>query len=305
MKAGEVCVRLLGTAAGGGLPQWNCACQNCQDARNGRIPQRGQCSVALGSGGRWLLINAPPDLSTLMTKEARLQPLSDSPRNSRIAGVFLTSADLDHVLGIFSLREGERLSIYATAHIRQTLESSLGLTTILESFCGVTWHEALLAEFTPTCSEAEGGGDLHYRAIPLCGHAPRFARGEMTDGTNRVAYEFINRATGGRLVVAPDVSDMNPALQSALQQSDIALFDGTFWSETELAGINPRAAPASQMGHMPMQRSLPILQGIPALHKAYVHINNTNPAIRPDSEERIAIETAGVIIPNDGDELLL
>ena len=213
--------------------------------------------------------------------------------------MLLTSADLDHALGLLCLREGESLPVYATAAIRESLDGALGLSAILESFCGVSWCELPLEE-RPLLS-----GGLHCRAIPLPGHAPRFAPKAAAECGHRVAYEFFNPATGGRLVVAPDVAEVTGELRRALERSDRVLLDGTFWSETELQEIKSSAAPASAMGHLPMRESLGILEALPARTKAYIHVNNTNPVLQPGSPERRLVEAAGVIIPDDGTEWLL
>ncbi|HTA30961.1 MAG TPA: MBL fold metallo-hydrolase, partial [Candidatus Cybelea sp.] len=130
-------VLLLGVAAGGGLPQWNCACANCQQARTGVLPPQTQSSVAVGDeAGNWFLVNASPDLPLQLRTYAALAPNPSSSRNSPIAGIFLTSADVDHVAGALSLREGEPLHIYTTPAIQQ-VAGLLGVTTVLQSFCGV------------------------------------------------------------------------------------------------------------------------------------------------------------------------
>ena len=299
-------VRLLGTAAGGGLPQWNCTCPNCRDARLGKIPHRTQSSVALSVvPGSWFLVNASPDLPAQIESFPELHPGPQSPRNSPINGVLLTNADLDHALGLFSLREGAMVHIHATNAVRQVLEQRIGLTAVLEVFSGVTWHEPPAA-FTPLTNKDGTSGHLEYRAIPLPGTPPPFARDLPQTGTHSVAYQFLDRRTGAKLLVAPDVSEITYELKSALTNSDAILFDGTFWSPDELLRIKPGAPPAGKMGHVTIKDcSLPILGGLPARKKLYLHINNTNPVLSPDSSERAAVESAGITIGHDGLEFEL
>jgi pyrroloquinoline quinone biosynthesis protein B len=292
-------VRLLGTAAGGGLPQWNCACPNCREARLGRIAARTQSSVAISSGRKWFLINASADLRSQIEAFPDLQPDKNSLRSTPIAGVLLTNADLDHALGLFSLREGGRLNIYATRAVRTTLTRCLGLDTILNAFCCADWHEPP-AVFTPLSSKKDAG-DLSYRMIPLPGDPPPFAKKLSRRGTHSVAYQFMDRRTGGRLLVAPDVCAVTKGLLQALKKSDAVLFDGTFWSKDELKSIKSTAPAADEMGHVTIKDfSLDLLGKLPARHRIYIHLNNTNPVLAEDSPERAAVEGAGITVGQDG-----
>ncbi len=243
------------------MPQWNCVCPNCREARLGRIPARTQSSVAVGDEhGRWFLINASPDLRSQIEAFPDLQPGPQSPRNSPIAGVLLTNADLDHVLGLFSLREGERLDIWATSAVRDILARGLGLDGILDSFCGAGWHEPATAKFSPLGDSEGGKGSLLYRAIVLPGGPPPFAKGLSRDGTH-----------------------------------------STFWSRDELRRVKSTAPKADEMGHVTIKDdSLELLGKIGARQKIYIHINNTNPVLARQSPERTAVESAGIVVGYDG-----
>lgn len=286
------------------MPQWNCACTNCQAARQGRISARTQSSVALSEDGqRWFLVNASPDFSVHIQQYPDLQPAPHSLRNTPIAGVLLTNADLDHVLGLFSMREGDRLSIYATRAIRTALTDYMGVATVLDVFCGTAWHEPPVTEFAPVVAD---GGDLLYRAIVLSGTPPPFAKGMSDEGAHSVAYQFLDKRTGGRLLVAPDVAEANDGLREALATSDAVLFDGTFWSDDELSLVKSTAHGAAAMGHVTIKDcSLDLLGKLAAPRKIYFHINNTNPILSPDSPEKIAVEAAGIVIGYDGLEFEL
>ncbi|MGO8699482.1 MAG: pyrroloquinoline quinone biosynthesis protein PqqB [Limisphaerales bacterium] len=297
---------MLGAAAGGGLPQWNCGCANCRAARNGQIEPRTQSSVAIGDDrGRWFLVNASPDLPAQIRSFPELQPHAGALRGTPIAGVLLTNADLDHVLGLFLLREGGRLHIYATNTVRQTLDRSMGLTPLLDAFCGVAWRLPSENDFAPL-EGGEGKSSLLCRAIGLPGKPPLFAEGKHREGTHSVAYQFMDQRTGRRLLVAPDVAECHGALSAALQESDAVLFDGTFWSGNELSRVKPQARTAADMGHLTIKDdSLALLGGLRAPRKIYVHINNTNPVLCPGSPEQAAVAAAGIEVGYDGLEFEL
>jgi len=280
--------------------------------------------------GSWFLVNASPDLPAQIEACPELQPRPHPRRNTPLAGVLLTNADLDHVLGLFCLREGGRLNLWASRAVRDTLDDCLGLTAVLEALCGTAWHEPPMAEFAPLAPAGSKSADLLCRAIDLGGAPPPFAKSERRCGrqsvayqfTDRrtphpgplpqerewqsVAYQFMDRQTGGRLLVAPDVGGLNEALLEALSSSDAVLFDGTFWSGDELQGVKPNAPEATEMGHLAIRDgSLGLLGKLAARRKIYIHINNTNPVLAPDSPERAAVESAGLVVGSDGLEFEL
>jgi pyrroloquinoline quinone biosynthesis protein B len=289
------------------LPQWNCGCANCRDARLGRIPTLTQSSVAIcDDQGEWFLINASPDIRAQINACSDLHPGSAALRSNPISGVLLTNADLDHVAGLLSMREGGRLRVYATQAVRDTLIQCLGMGAVLDAFCGADWHEP------PQSHDAQLGGadgekgSLLYRAIALPGGPPVFARGKFPGGTHSVAYRITDRSTGRRLLVAPDVGGWNDALTDALHESDAVIFDGTFWSGDELSSVKANARTAAEMGHVTMRDdSLAVLGKLRAMHKIYVHINNTNPVLSPGSRERAAVEAVGIVVGYDGLEFAI
>ena len=289
------------------MPQWNCSCSNCEAARAGRIRPRTQSCVGISDGSRsWFLVNASPDLRTQLETYSDLRPSSSSLRNSPIEGVLLTNADLDHVLGLFLLREGPPVNIHATTSVRSTLEQSLGLKDILDAMCGTVWHDPPTRQFRQLVSGAGSGKSLSYRAIELPGGPPRFASKRSSPGAHNVAYEFRDERTGGRMVVAPDVIAVNDPLKKALGEADAVLFDGTFWSSDELSTVKKGAPEAGEMGHLTIKdASLALLAGLKARHKIYIHINNTNPILALGSAERAKVEAAGVVVGYDGLEFEL
>jgi pyrroloquinoline quinone biosynthesis protein B len=278
-------IHILGSAAGGGLPQWNCACVNCVAARSGKIGPQTQSSLAISGDSEefqnWL-INASPDLSRQIESTTRLQPRGDASRNSPIAGALLTNADIDHALGLLLLRQQEKpLVVYATDETRAALE---WLDHVLTRFCGIEWRK-VSSDFQSLNSSIE------FRAIEL---------------PHSVAFQFLDEASGRMALVAPAVGELTGELSEASADSDVILFDGTFWSNNELAVVRPGARSAREMNHLPIQgASLDFLRRLPARRKIYTHINNTNPILMPDSPEREKLEQAGIEVARDGLEIVL
>jgi pyrroloquinoline quinone biosynthesis protein B len=261
--------------------------------------------VAVSSDGeQWFFVNASPDLGTQLNAFPALHPQPPRMRESRIAAVLLTNGDLDHVLGLLLLREGPPIAIHATAAVKESLCAS-GITAILTAFCGAAWHEPdeRLADLKGVDETSSG---LASRAIFLPGAPPPFMKKSAHLAGHSVAYQIEDRKTGARLLVAPDVSAMTPALAEALRDSDVLLFDGTFWSSDELSRVRAGARLAEEMGHLPIHGgSLELLRGLAARHKIYFHINNTNPILASDSPERAEVEAAGMIVGYDGLEIEL
>jgi pyrroloquinoline quinone biosynthesis protein B len=279
-------IHILGSAAGGGLPQWNCACANCTAARIGKITPQTQSSIAISGDSegfhRWFLINASPDLARQIESMPRLQPRRDSPRNTPIAGVLLTNADIDHALGLLLLREQEMpLVVYAADETRAALA---WLDGILARFCGIEWRKTS-PEFQTL------SGTISFRTIEL----PR-----------SIAFQFRDNSSGATALFAPSVGELTDELRNVVHESDVVLFDGTFWSDGELAAIRPGARSARQMNHLPISDgSLDFLHQSPTRRKIYTHINNTNPILMPSSRERAQVKQSGIEIARDGSEIVI
>jgi pyrroloquinoline quinone biosynthesis protein B len=304
-------VCLLGTAAGGGFPQWNCNCNNCRGVRSGllRAHARTQSCVAISAdGARWFLLNASPDIHIQIEAFAPLAPPVSTRRGSPIAAILLTDADLDHTLGLFLLREGLPQTIYSTSTVRSALTEGLSLLPVLSSYCGVQWHEASSVDTQLLYADSSSSG-IRYKAFSLPDKPPRYMRGHSAGSTgDRVGYFFRDERTGGRLVFMPGVSTLNKTLLSYLQDCDALLLDGTFWDDQEMQRAVGANASASQMGHLPVGGSggsLEQIASLPIRHKIYTHINNTNPMLIDDTPERIAVEAAGITVGWDGLEIQL
>ena len=271
------------------------------------IAPQTQSSVALSGDGRhWFLINASPDIREQLGAFPALHPQDGATRNSPLEAVLLTNADLDHVAGILFLREGDVLHLHGSGAVRDSLAQALGFTRLLEFFCGVAWHEVPVNRWEALTLRDGSPSGLAYQAIPLPSPPPAFALVESDAGAPTVAFLIRDERTGGTLLVAPDVFEITPDLAKALPSADAVLFDGTFWSEGELGHVKAEARAASDMGHLPIGNgSLKILASCPARHRVYLHINNTNPILKPGSPERQAVEAAGIVIGCDGMELEL
>jgi len=282
-------IHILGSAAGGGLPQWNCACANCVAARTGKIAPQTQSSIAISGNAEkfpgWFLINASPDLARQIETMPQLRPglrAAAGLRNTPIAGVLLTNPAIDHALGLLLLREQQSpLVIYAADETRTALEWIDG---VLAKFSGIEWRK-VTAEFQ-SLSDSIG-----FRTIKL----PR-----------SVAFQFRDDTSGATALFAPSVGKLTEELRDAVQASDVVLFDGTFWSDDELAAVRPGARSAREMNHLPiLDGSLNFLRQSPGRRKIYTHINNTNPILMPGTGERAQVEQAGIEIARDGLEIVL
>jgi pyrroloquinoline quinone biosynthesis protein B len=304
-------VRLLGTAAGGGFPQWNCNCANCHGVRTGTLrarPRTQSCAAISADGRRWFLLNASPDIRFQIEAFTPLLPPTDTVRGTRLEGILLTNADLDHVLGLLVLREGLRLTVHATPRVRYALSEGLGVASTLTCYCGLDLHEPPAGLSPLLCADGSPSG-LSYAALPVPGKPPRYLEGRVSPAPGDVvAYRFVDETTGGRLLFMPDVAALDGVALSHMSNCEALLFDGTFWSEDEMQVMGVGTTPAAKMGHLPVggpDGSLNQIASLPVSRRIYVHINNTNPILIEDSVERLAVESAGVEVGSDGLEFTL
>lgn len=302
-------IRVLGSAAGGGFPQWNCGCPNCRGVRDGSVvaTPRSQASVAVSADGdAWFLLGASPEIRAQIEACPALHPRE--PRHSPIAGVLLANGDLDHCLGLFSLRESHPIRVYATPRVREGLTQGNTLYRTLERFPGQTRWTVLVAgrEVVLTTADGEPSG-LVVEAIPAPGKVPLHLDGlqDPSPGDN-VGFLIREPARDRTLAYFPSVGGPSEALIPALERADIVFFDGTFWSSDELVALGLGARRAEDMAHWPLggpEGSLKMLAGLSARRRVLIHINNTNPILRDDSEERRALAAAEVEVAWDGMEL--
>ena len=230
-------VRLLGTAAGGGFPQWNCNCSNCRGLRSGTLrarPRTQSCVAISADSRRWFLLNASPDIRFQIESFPPLLPSPNSVRGTSLEGVLLTNADLDHTLGLLILREGLRLSVYSTPRVRSALTNGLCVAQVMECYCGVDWREVDIEPSPLLCADHSPSG-LHYAAFPVAGKPPRYLEGQASPALGDVvAYRIMDETTGGRLLFMPDVAALDARTLSQMRNSEALLLDGTFWSENEM-----------------------------------------------------------------------
>lgn len=303
-------VRVLGSAAGGGFPQWNCSCTGCRAARSGAATPRTQSSIAVEAVDRWFLVNASPDVRQQMTACAGLHPREG--RATPLEAVLLTDAEIDHTLGLLLLREGRGVTVHATPATEATLRRGTGFLTTLERYCPVT-----VVPVEPGV-EVALSDELAYTAVDLpTGKAPRFAEvrprasgatgDDPADDPGRVVgYRFRDRATGGTVVYAPGVADVVPALLDACDGASALLVDGTAYADDELITQGLGSKTAGDMGHLALAGTGGLLERVAgrAARTVLVHINNSNPVLLEDSPERAAVERAGVEIGSDEMEIL-
>lgn len=280
-------VVLLGTAAGGGFPQWNCACALCARARSGTLPARSQdCLAITGDGTGWWLVNAAPDLR--IASCSFLDP-GPGPRDTPLRGVLFTDAELDHTLGLLTLR-GAGLTVHAPAAVEHALRDQFDVRTVLDGYAPLTWRA------DPSFSL----GDLHVTAIPVSDKRPKYARSSTVEGPWVVAYRFTDQVTGGVLVYAPCLASWPDGFDDVVATADCLLLDGTFHAASEMGQATGSASGQAAMGHLPITDSLPLLSRFPSVRRLYTHFNNTNPVLDPASPEAVTVRTAGVEVPLDG-----
>ncbi|KQV19295.1 MULTISPECIES: pyrroloquinoline quinone biosynthesis protein PqqB [unclassified Kitasatospora] len=292
-------LHVLGTAAGGGTPQWNCACPGCAGARAHPQRRRRHASLAVRAGvGRWYLVNATPDLGDQIEAVPELHP-GPEIRRTPIAGVVLTDAELDHTLGLARLREARSLRVLATAPVRGALLDGLRLGAVLEPYTSVEWRE-LGPDPAPLDPHSE---DLWITPIPVSAKRPRYAVGTGPDTDGWVTALLIeDRSTGTSAVYAPALAAWPDRLQRAVEQADLVIVDGTFWDDQEpiRAGISTRGS--TGMGHLPITGPGGTAERLAPLtaRRLYTHLNNTNPLVDPSAPQHELLADLGIEVAADG-----
>lgn len=281
-------VVLLGTAAGGGYPQWNCACPMCVAG----FPARTQDCVAISPDGTgWYLINASPDIRAqiLATPWLRAGP---GPRDTPLRGVLLTDAELDHTLGLTMLREGAGLRVWAPPAVLTALRDDFPLRGIVARYGAWDWQ--------PVGGEL---ADLKITTFPVSTKRPKYVASEV-DGPWVVAYR-VDCPTGA-LVYAPCLATWPDGFDDLVADTTCVILDGTFYSPDEMSGATRSGVHSGAqraMGHLPIIDSLTHIAKHPGPRWLYTHLNNTNPIIDPTSPEHAALRAAGAEAPPDGTTL--
>ena len=303
-------VRVLGSAAGGGFPQWNCGCSNCRRLRSGSINAlaRSQAQLAVSTDNEhWFLLGASPDLRYQIEACRELQP-RNAGRNSPISGVVLTSADLDHALGLLLLREWQRLTLYSTATVRRTLLETNTVFRLLERMpMQISWTDTSVGQlFGLTTPEGIQSGIIAL-LFGLPGNFPGYSSaGSGLSSADAVTALFLESPSGARLAYVPGLPEISEALFVELDACEAILVDGTFWTDDELIRIEGFGRLANEIGHLPVSGpagSMARLSRLRTPRKIYVHINNTNPMLDEDSEEYRLVRESGWEVARDGMEL--
>jgi pyrroloquinoline quinone biosynthesis protein B len=309
-------VKILGSAAGGAFPQWNCACVNCRALRAGTFhgKARTQSQVAVSQDNReWLLLGASPDLRAQIEATPELHP-RNGVRQSPIAGAVLANADLDHVLGLLLLRELQPLRIHATSSIRRILREDNSVFAMLHRRADqISWADFAPGKAFPLCNPEGKDSGLQCRAVSLGTHFPAYVtarRQAQLDPAEASLGLIIQFPSGKRVAYMPAVPQLDDALLKELDSADVLLFDGTFWSDDELQrvqgggpGVQTAVQTARQMGHIPVsssEGSLRRLAGLSRPRKIYIHINNTNPMLDEAGREYRQVRESGWEVAEDG-----
>jgi pyrroloquinoline quinone biosynthesis protein B len=301
-------IRVLGSGAGGGFPQWNCNCRNCHRIRRGQMrgKPRTQSSIAVSSDDKnWLLFNTSPDIRAQLEAFPAIQP-QEGIRGTGIKAIMLIDGQIDHSTGLLMLREGKPLDIYCSEMVKQDLSSGFPVFNMLEHYCTVRQHNVPLdgGSFT-----IPGIDDLRFYTHSLKSKAPPYSphRHDPHDGDNiGVIIEQIS--SGKKLYYAPGLGEIEPHVLQAMQEVDCLLVDGTFWTDDEMVQAGISSKRAREIGHLPQSGPggmIAVLNGIAKARKILIHINNTNPILDEDSPERQALDAAGIEVAYDGLEILL
>jgi pyrroloquinoline quinone biosynthesis protein B len=308
-------VKVLGSAAGGGFPQWNCSCANCSALRLGRLKARArtQAQVAVSpEPAKWFLLNASPDLRQQINATPELAPPSGS-RGSPVSSILLTSADVDSLMGLLHLREFQPLQIYSTISVRRILTEENSLFRVLSrSNPPVRWEPMPLDRTMPLLPPSSPGmkDGLFYKAVPLLGSFPDYVSDALRQSLPAeeavIGLELIHKEK--RLFYAPSLPSVGEGWRRCAEGSDLALLDGTFWKDDELISAKRSGKTALEMGHVPLwgERGLlrqPLRPG--KTRRVLIHLNNTNPVLNEDSAEHRAVREAGWEIAYDGMEFEL
>ena len=291
-------LRVLGSAAGGGSPQWNCGCPVCAAVRSRPQLARTQSSVAVSADGRhWFLINASPDVRAQIEAFPGLHPHGD--RTTPLQAVLLTDAELDHTLGLLLLREADGLRLYTTPAVHKTLCDGSGVLRTLERYCPIEWQAVVPGADMPL---ADG---LSCRAFDVrTTKRDRFGTG--TDHGRVVGYRLTDQRGGGTLVYLPGVQALTPALRAEIEGCDCLLIDGTCWRDDELIRLGLASKTAREMGHLPISGpdgSLAQVRSLDVGRTIFVHMNNTNPILLEDTPERRVLADSGMEVAMDGLEV--
>lgn len=299
-------IRVLGSSAGGGFPQWNCNCRNCDGVRRGTLnaKPRTQSSIAVSSNGEdWLLVNASPDLLAQIAANPELQPARRT-RDTGIAAALVIDAQIDHVTGLLMLRErGTPLPLYTTDPVWEDLSTGFPITSILSHYCDVE-HRRIALDGTPLALAELPGVQID--ALPLSSKAPPYSphRNAPARGDN-IGLVITNPHTGRRAFYAPGLGAIEPHVLDAMREADLLLVDGTLWTDDEMIRLGLTQKTGADMGHLAQSGAGGMIEVLDSLgprqvRKVLIHINNTNPILVEDGPERRLLAEHGIEVAMDG-----
>jgi pyrroloquinoline quinone biosynthesis protein B len=302
---------VLGAAAGGGVPQWNCGCPVCQSARSGGLKST-QASIAISADGQhWFLINASPDLRQQLIATPQLHPNAGSLRHSPIAGVVLTNSEVDAVAGLLSMREGSPFTIYAHPRVLAILKAN-SIFNVLSETTVRRQPIAIDETFEPALPDGSPSGiEILPFAVP--GKGAWYLEGKThpagDDGAgDTLGLRVEDKMTGKHLTFLAACAEATPELKHRIAGASLVFFDGTVWRDDELIAAGLGSKTGRAMGHIAMSGESGAIAALADLgidRKIFLHINNSNPVLLPDSAERAAAERAGWQVATDGMELTL
>lgn len=303
-------IKVLGSAAGGGLPQWNCNGRNSADARKcvAEILPRTQASAAVSADGRqWVLLNAAPDLRQQINDTPELHPSPEGgPRNSPIKAVVLTNGDVDAIAGLLCLREGQPFTIYGTPRVLEVLASN----SVFDVLDAKLVRRAAMKYGEPFAVEGPSGPlGITIEPFPVPGKVPLYLEDEEagagfgTQEGDTSGLKITETATGRHFFFIPGCARVDDALRVRLEDAPLLFFDGTLYTNNEMIAQGLLNKTGERMGHMNMSGeggSMAQLAPLNIARKIFIHINNSNPALRENSPERAAVEAAGWEVSYDG-----
>lgn len=301
-------LKVLGSAAGGGFPQWNCNCPMCHGVRQGTIKAqaRTQSSVAVSSDGLdWVLFNASPDILTQIQRCHVLQP-ARSLRDSGICSIVLLDAQIDHTTGLLMLREHSKpLTLFCTAPVKEDLSTGNPLFNVLDHYCKVDWREISM---NATDLTIDGAANVSFQPLPLTSNAPPYSphRDQPVAG-DTLGMLMTDKSSEKSLFYAPGLGEMEPHVWEAMQKADVVLVDGTMWTDDEMIERGASKKTARSMGHLPQSGKGGMIEWLDKLpsstRKVLIHINNTNPILDENSKERAILTKHGIEVAMDNLEI--
>ena len=304
-------IRVLGSAAGGGLPQWNCNCANCKAIRAGSssVLRRTQSSIAISRDSvNWVLFNASPDILTQLHDMPDMQP-ARAIRDTGIRGIVLIDAQIDHTTGLLMLRESkEPLRIFCTEPVHADLTTGNPLFNVLSKYCKVDWNPIRFSgnacDFT-----VPGVEELRFTAYPLKSAAPPYSPHRENPHTgDTIGVVIEDMSSGKKVFYAPGLGEIEPHLKPLMEQADCVLVDGTFWKDDEMISLGISKKRSREIGHLPQSGPggmMDVLAPLKRGRKILIHLNNTNPILNETSPERAELTRAGIEVAFDGMEIEL